>query len=209
MSAHITAPWNYVDAYSTVGKVSAMTNDSYSNGNVQGCDIIEEIQLRNVRLHILFDSRRLLGDPCHCLAKCIWTRTEVRLAADGYGYTYREFEEEHGEWAFWCWKRSKCLNPSLAYYSLRKGEQYLCHISLLRILREKNDILRAKKVLTSSVLYRQLPHHIQRIIASFSCVDQAWIRAMTYTKNKKAIKNKRLQKRLPTAPPAITVENQG
>ena len=137
MSAKITAPWNSVDAYSTVGKVSAMTNDSSSNGNVQGCDMIEEIQLRNVRLHILLDSKKFLSDPCHCLAKCIWTRTEARLAADGYGYTYREFEEEHGEGAFRCWKRSKLFNPSRAYFSLRKEEQYMCHISLLRILREK------------------------------------------------------------------------
>ena len=64
-------------------------------------------------------------------------------------------------------------------------------------------------MLTSSVLYRQIPHPIQRIIASFLCVDQAWIRAMTYMKNTKAIKNKRLQKRLSTAPPVITVEDEG
>ena len=59
MSAKITAPWNSVHAYSTVGKVSAMTNDCSNNGNVQGCDMIEEIQLWNVRLHMLLDSKEV------------------------------------------------------------------------------------------------------------------------------------------------------
>ena len=81
-------------------------------------DSIEEFRLRIVRLHELFHSERarfsqsiLLGDSQHGFARCGWAMTEVRLARDGHGYTFCEFEKKHGEWATWCWERSTVLNP--------------------------------------------------------------------------------------------------
>ena len=133
-------------------------------------EIIEEIRLRNVRLHELLHSERarlprhiFLGDPHHDLSECGWTKTEVRLATDGHGYTFREFEEAHGEWATWCWERSTVLNPvSGEYLSFCIERKQACHRALLRILRKQNGLLKARKV-TEHVL----PEHAQQLIANF------------------------------------------
>ena len=116
--------------------------------------------LRNVRLHELFQSDRaclsysilrsdrlllfriLLGGPEHRFARCGLAKTKIRLARDGYAYTFREFEEEHGEWAIWCWERVTVLNPvsKSKYYWLREQEKQACHRALLCILRKQNDL---------------------------------------------------------------------
>ena len=75
------------------------------------------LTLTQVRLHELFHSRArnsnriFLGDPQHALSNYNFAKTAVRLATDGNGYTFREFEEEYGEWATWNWERA--VSPSL------------------------------------------------------------------------------------------------
>ena len=82
------------------------------------------LTLTQVRLHELFHSRArnsnpiLLGDPQHAIAKYSWAKTAVRLATDGNGYTFREFEEEYGE-------RSVCRdNESLRRLMWRMMETF-------------------------------------------------------------------------------------
>ena len=176
----------------------------------------EEFRLRIVRLHELFHSERarlshsiLLGDPQHSFARCGWAKTEVRLARDGHGYTFREFEEEHGEWATWCWERSTVLNPVSKYHWLREQEKQACHRALLRILRKQNDFLIGRKVLTNSRTVHVLPEHVQQLIASFITIDKETMKAMTYVKRKLFLKNKAMAKDPTTAPPTNSGSGDG
>ena len=178
----------------------------------------ESFRLRIVRLHELFLSARaraglsrriLLGDPQHSLARCSWAKTEVRLARDGHGYTFREFEEEHGEWATWCWERSTVLNPVSTYHLLREQEKQACHKALLCILRKQNDVLRGRKVLTDPRIEHVLLEHVQDIIASFITIDKEAVKAMTYMKRRLFVKNKSMAKGLTTAPPTNSGSGDG
>ena len=176
----------------------------------------EEFRLRIVRLHELFHSERarlshsiLLGDPQHSFARCGWAKTEVRLARDGHGYTFREFEEEHGEWATWCWERSTVLNPVSTYQLLREQEKQACHRALLRILRKQNDFLLGRKVLTNPRTVHVLPEHVQHLIASFITIDKEAVKAMTYMKRTLFLKNKSMAKGLITAPPTSSGSGDG
>jgi len=176
----------------------------------------EEFHLRIVRLHELFHSERarlshsiLLGNPQHSFARCGWAKTEVRLARDGHGYTFREFEEEHGEWATWCWERSTVLNPVSTYHWLREQEKQACHRALLRILRKQNDFLIGRKVLTNPRTVHVLPEHVQQLIASFITIDKEAVKAMTYMKRKLFLKNKSTVKGLMTAPPTNSGSGDG
>ncbi|MED5469066.1 MAG: hypothetical protein VX542_02190 [Cyanobacteriota bacterium] len=177
---------------------------------------IEEFRLRIVRLHELFHSERarlshsiLLGDPQHSFARCGWAKTEVRLARDGHGYTFREFEEEHGEWATWCWERSTVLNPVSKYHWLREQEKQACHRALLCILRKKNDFLLGRKVLTNPRTVHVLPEHVQQLIASFITIDKEAVKSMTYMKRTLFLKNKSMAKGLITTPPTNSGSGDG
>ena len=169
----------------------------------------ESFRLRIVRLHELFFSARaraglsrriLLGDPQHSLARCSWATTEVRLARDGHGYTLREFEEEHGEWATWCWERSTVLHPISTYKWLREQDKQACHRALLRILRKQNDVLIGRKVLTDPRAVHVLPEDVKQLIASFITIDKEAVKAMTYMKRTLFLKNTSMVKGLTTAP---------
>ena len=169
----------------------------------------ESFRLRIVRLHELFLSARaraglshriLLGDPQHSLARCSWAKTEVRLARDGHGYTLREFEEEHGEWATWCWERSTVLHPISTYKWLREQDKQACHRALLRILRKQNDVLIGRKVLTDPRAVHVLPEDVKQLIASFITIDKEAVKAMTYMKRTLFLENKSMGKGLTTAP---------
>lgn len=169
---------------------------------------IPELCFRNVRLYELFHSERarpshsiLLGDPQHKFARCGWAKTEVRLARDGHGYTFREFEDEYGEWATWFWERSPVLNPVSRYHCLQEQEKQACHRALLCIMRKQNDILIARKVLTNSRAVHVLPEYVQQHIASFIMIDKEAVKAMMYVKRKWFLKNKAMAKSLTTAPP--------
>ena len=169
-----------------------------------------------VRLHELFHSERarlshsiLLGDPQHSFARCGWAKTEVRLAKDGHGYTFREFEEEHGEWATWCWERSTVLNPVSTYQLLREQEKQACHRALLCILRKQNDFLLGRKVLTNPRTVHVLPEHVQQLIASFITIDKEAVKALTYMKRTLFLKNKSMAKGLITPPPTNSGSGDG
>ena len=178
----------------------------------------ESFRLRIVRLHELFLSARaraglshriLLGDPERSLARCSWARAEVRLARDGHGYTFREFEEEHGEWATWCWERSTVLHPISTYKWLREQDKQACHRALLRILRKQNDVLIGRKVLTHPRAGHVLPEDVKQLIASFITIDKEAVKAMTYMKRKLFLKNKSTVKGLITAPPTKSGSGDG
>ena len=143
-------------------------------------DECNEFRLWYPQLYESYHSKRarlshriLLGDPYHCLKRCEWAETEIRLARDGHGYTFREFEEEHGIWAEWCWERCIVLNPvsNPRYTLFDDAEMKACHKALLCILRKHNDILLGRKVLTDPRIVRILPHEVQGCIASFITID--------------------------------------
>ena len=168
------------------------------------------VVLRNVRLHeflqwdrarhshsILLSNRLLLfrillGDPEHSFARCGLAKTEMRLTRDGYAYTFRELEEEHGELATWYWERSTVLNPvsKSKYHGFRELEKQACHRALLCILRKQNDILIGRKVLTSPRTVRVLPGQVRQLIASFISIDKEAMKAMTYMKRTLLLKDK-------------------
>ena len=140
---------------------------------VHCADRIEEVRLDDVRLHELLHSERalvgphpiLLGDPHHrfsSFGRCGLAKTEVRLARDGHGYIFREFEEWYGKRATGYWERSTKLNPVSKSRGLGDEEKQACHRALLRILRKQNGLLKARKV-TEHVL----PEHVQQLIANF------------------------------------------
>jgi len=123
----------------------------------------------------------LLGDPRHSLARCRWTKTYLRLAEDGHGYTFQEFDEFHGaEWALWCWVRCEVLNPvdTNTYQKRRRHLNQACHKALLCILRKQNDILIGRKVLTDPRIQEILTEQVQHIIASFISMDEYAVNAM-------------------------------
>ena len=172
--------------------------------------------MRNVRLHELFQSdcarlshdillgdcllffRILLGDPEHSFARCGLAKTEMRLARDGHAYTFREFEEEHGEWATWCWERSTLLNPvsKSKYRWFGEHEKQACHRALLRILRRQNDILIGRKVLTDPRTVQVLSEPVRQLIAGFIAIDQEAKKAMTYMERTLPLEHKSLAKGL-------------
>lgn len=181
-------------------------------------EIIDEIRLRNVRLHELLHSERarlsrhiFLGDPHHDLSECGWAKTEVRLATDGHGYTFREFEEAHGEWATWCWERSTVLNPvSGEYLSFCIERKQACHRALLRILRNRNDCLKARKVLTNPrSTVHVLPGPLRQFIATFITIDKEAVKAMAHTKRTLVLKNMPLARVLIPAPPTNSGSGSG
>ena len=164
---------------------------------------LEVFRLHNVRLYELFYAERarvslpqrasvraFLGDPQHRLASFGFAKTEVRLARDGNGYSFCEYQEFHGKWATWCWEKSPILNPGKFYNRLREQEQYACHRALLRILRKENDFLKGRKVLTNPTIAHVLPEHVVQLIATFVAIDKATVEAMTYVKRTLFLKNK-------------------
>ena len=79
--------------------------------------------------HGRLSHRMLLRYPEHRFAQCGWAKTEMRVARDGHVYTFHDFEEEHGKWATWYWKRSTVLNPvsNGRYNWFRYQEKQTCH----------------------------------------------------------------------------------
>ena len=153
-------------------------------------DDYEEFRVRYPRLYERYRRRRtrlshriLLGDPHHGLKRCDWAETEVRLAGNGHGYTFCEFEEEHGDWATWCWERCTVLNPvsDIRYTLFREHEMQACHRALLCILRKQNEILIGRKVLTDSRIVRVLLDEVQNRIACFITLDKEAMLSMTYS----------------------------
>ena len=115
------------------------------------CDLWKdpEFDVEHKRVQFILQSQRLqelflargtqvlipifLGDPKHHLAQRIWARTEIRLATDGHAYAFKEFEQEHKEWARWCWERSKLLSPQTPsnWQGVQVAERKACHLALL------------------------------------------------------------------------------
>ena len=134
----------------------------------------------------------LLGDPRHGLARCSWTKTEIRRATDRNGYTFGEFEEWYDpgtfgefeeEWGItkvtWCWNQSPALNGNDRYSDMNRRDKRALHTALRKILRDQVEFLMGRKVLTHPMVARALPDDILKIIATFFTTDRVNVAMMT------------------------------
>ena len=143
--------------------------------------------------HNRLPRRILLGNPRHSPLGCGWATIEVRRAVDGNGYTYSEFQKEHGERAKCCWDRATVPKPVSSYYQLTDWEKKACSRVLCVSLRKKYDLLHGRMVITKLRTVREFPEVVQQLIAGFITIDHQAVRSMLHFKQRFYPRNKSLR----------------